>query len=396
MNRDDLLAYAQTIRGEMVAARRHIHQHPELSFEEEQTAAFVAGKLREWGIPHQTGVAGHGVVGWIRGNNPEIRTVALRADMDALPIREANEVPYKSSREGVMHACGHDVHTACLLGAARILQTFQGHFSGTVQLLFQPAEEKLPGGASLMLASGILDHPRPFLIIGQHVHPPLQAGCFGFRGGPYMASSDELYLTLTGKGGHGAMPHETVDPVLLAAQVLVALQQVVSRRANPLTPTVLTFGKIESVGGATNVIPSQVRIEGTFRTMDEAWRKKAHQLIRQTAEGVAAALGGQCECEILSGYPCLVNDEAWTGQVKDWASELVGRESVEELPLRMTSEDFAWYSQVIPACFYRLGTGNPARGITSPVHTDTFDVDEDSVYWGMSLMAWLAYCALSE
>ncbi|MBL7776560.1 MAG: amidohydrolase [Saprospiraceae bacterium] len=383
-------ALAAQFQADVVGYRRHLHAHPELSFEEIQTGAYVAARLAEWGIEHRRGIAGTGVVALIKGKNPRRKVVALRADMDALPIQEANEAPYKSQNPGVMHACGHDVHTAALLGAARILHTLRDQFSGTVKCIFQPGEERLPGGASLMIREGVLQRPRPAGIFGQHVHPPLPAGMVGFRPGMYMASADEIYVTVKGRGGHAAMPQEVIDPVAIAAQLLMALQQIVSRYADPTIPTVLSFGKINSVGGATNVIPNEVKLEGTFRTMDEKWRADAHKRMVRIAGQVAKSMGGACEFNIVKGYPVLYNDAALTRRAQSWAREYLGPERVVELPLRMTAEDFAWYSQQIPACFYRLGTGNPARGITSPVHTNTFDIDEAALETGMGLMAWLA------
>ncbi|RMF29447.1 MAG: amidohydrolase [Bacteroidetes bacterium] len=381
---------AREIHPEVVAIRRHLHQYPELSFEEERTARFVAERLAEYGIPHRVGVAGHGVVAWVEGQNPAARCIALRADMDALPIREANEVPYRSRHEGVMHACGHDVHTACLLGAARILQEGRKHFAGTVRLLFQPAEERLPGGASLMIREGVLENPRPAAIFGQHVHPPLEVGKIGLKAGMYMASADELYLTVRGRGGHAALPQDTIDPVLIASHLVVAMQQLVSRQADPTIPTVLSFGKIQSEGGATNVIPEAVHLEGTFRTLNEEWRAEAHARMQELAEGLARSMGGSCELRIVKGYPFLINDEQQTARARALAQAYLGPENVVDLPIRMTAEDFSYYSQQIPACFYRLGTGNPARGITSPVHTPTFDVDEACLEWGAGLLAFLA------
>jgi amidohydrolase len=394
---DLISGLARKIYPELVAIRRHLHRHPELSFEEVETAAFVAEKLEAWGIEFRRGVAGHGVVGWIRGRNPEKRLIALRADMDALPITEENDVPYKSVRPGLMHACGHDVHTASLLGTAWILQQTRTDWEGTVQLLFQPGEELLPGGASLMIKEGVLDNPRPSLILGQHVHPSLEAGRVGLRPGMFMASSDEIYLTVTGKGGHGATPQDCIDPILIASHLVVALQQVVSRRGNPITPSVLTLGRIESKGGATNVIPSEVQIMGTFRTMDETWRKEAHRIIRSMAAQLAESMGGACEVKIIDGYPFLKNEENLTAAVRDYARDFLGAdERVVELPMRMSAEDFAYYSQLMPACFYRLGTGNPAKGITSPVHTPTFDIDEAALETGSGLMAWLAIKGLEN
>lgn len=375
---------------EVVTYRRHLHQHPELSFEEVQTGRYVAALLKEWGIRHTHGMAGNGVVALIEGKNPRRRTIALRADMDALPILEANDLPYKSQNEGVMHACGHDVHTASLLGAARILHSLRDRFSGTVKCIFQPGEERLPGGASVMIREGVLRKPKPAAIFGQHVHPPLRAGMVGFRPGMYMASADEIYVTVKGRGGHGAAPHQCIDPVVIAAQLVLSLQQIVSRYSDPITPSVLTFGKINSSGGATNIIPNEVKLEGTFRTMDEKWRQEAHKRMKRIAEDTARAMGGACDFRIMKGYPVLWNDEALTLRARQRAVEYLGSDRVVDLPMRMAAEDFAYYSQEIPACFYRLGTGNPEQGITAPVHTNTFNIDESALETGIGLMAWLA------
>lgn len=381
---------AHKYHSDTVQLRRHLHMHPELSFEEVNTGKFVAAQLSAMGIEHKHGVADNGIVALIKGKNPRKRVVALRADMDALPILEANNVPYKSKNEGVMHACGHDVHTSSLLGTVRILHELRDQFEGTVKCLFQPGEEKLPGGASLMIQAGALENPRPASIFGQHVHPPLRAGMIGLKAGIYMASADEIYVTVKGRGGHGAMPQDCIDPVVITAQIIVALQQVVSRYADPAVPSVLTFGKINSTGGATNVIPNEVKMAGTFRTMHEKWRAEAHKRMKKMAESIAKGYGAACEFHIIKGYPVLFNHEELTRRTKAWAIEFLGKDKVVDLPLRMTAEDFAYYSQVMPACFYRLGTGNPERGITSPIHTDTFDIDEAALETGMGMMAWLA------
>ncbi len=374
---------------EVVAIRRHLHQHPELSFQEVETGRFIAQKLAAYGIPYEHGMAGNGVVALIKGQNPDRRVVALRADIDALPIEEANDVPYKSQNPGVMHACGHDVHTASLLGAARILHTLKDQISGTLKLIFQPAEELYPGGASIMIEEGVLENPKPVSIFGQHVHPPLEVGKIGLRPGIYMASADEIYMTVRGRGGHGALPHNCIDPVVITAQIITALQQIVSRYSDPTVPSVLTFGKINSTGGATNIIPNEVKLEGTFRTMDEHWRFEAHHKMQAIAQSIASSMGGRCELDIKVAYPTLYNDPALTARARSWAEAYLGTENVVELPIRMTAEDFAYYSQRMPACFYRLGTGNIAKGITSPIHTNTFDIDETALKVGMGLMAWL-------
>ena len=383
------------LREDAVAIRRRIHQNPELSFEEHETAAFIQEKCEQYGLPFKAGVAGTGIVVEISGKSAE-PVVALRADIDALPIQEKNDVSYRSRRDGVMHACGHDVHTAVVLTAARVLYEMKDQLEGTVRVLFQPGEEKLPGGASLMIKEGVLEDPVPVAIFGNHVHPPLEVGKVGYHAGRYMASADELYLRIEGKGGHAALPHDTVDPIAVTAQVITGLQQIISRKGDPLIPSVLTFGKINSEGGATNVITNAVSLEGTFRTMDEAWREEAHGWIEKMVHSICEANGAVAHLEIRKGYPCLDNHESLTERAADWMREYLGDEAVVHLPKRMTAEDFSYYSQVIPACFYRLGTGNPAKGIVSPIHTDTFDIDEDALVTGAGVMAWLAVKALEE
>lgn len=370
--------------------RRHLHQYPELSYQEKQTGKYIAKTLKELGIKHETGWANNGVVAYIQGKQTSKNVIALRADIDALPITEANEVSYKSKNPGVMHACGHDVHTASLLGTAKILHTLRDEFGGTLKLIFQPAEEKLPGGASILIKEGVLKNPKPVSIIGQHVHPPLEVGKIGLRAGQYMASADEVYVTITGKGGHGALPQNAVDPIVIAAHMITALQQVVSRNANPTTPTVLTFGKINSTGGATNIIPNEVKLMGTFRTMDEKWRTDAHKKMKKMAETLAKSMGGKCSFTVLKGYPSLINEPALTHRIKDFAIDFLGKRNVVDLPIRMTAEDFAYYSQQMPGCFYRLGTGNKKKGITAPVHTTTFDIDEEALRTSIGMMSWLA------
>ncbi|WP_209331191.1 M20 metallopeptidase family protein [Lunatimonas salinarum] len=380
---------AKEIKEESIAVRRHLHQHPELSFEEYETAQFVEAKLRSIGIQKIEKKATTGLVALIEGKNPGKKTIALRADMDALPITEENDVPYKSKRAGVMHACGHDVHTSSLLGTADILHRLQNDFEGTIKLIFQPGEEKAPGGASFMIQDKCLENPKPTAIIGQHVMPHIPAGKVGFRPGMYMASADEIYITVKGKGGHGAMPETLVDPVLIASHLIVALQQIVSRNASPKVPSVLSFGKVIA-NGATNVIPNEVRIEGTFRTLDEAWRKRAKELIHQIATGIAEGMGGKVEVNILHGYPFLRNDPELTERSILAAKEYLGEENVLDLDLWMAAEDFSYYTQEMAGCFYRLGTRNEARGIVSGVHTPTFDVEEDALEVSTGLMAWLA------
>ncbi len=388
--KDLIESLADEMFPEIVAHRRYLHMHPELSFQEIKTSAYIKQYLHELDLEVRGGVGGHGIVAVLKGTNPEAATVALRADMDALPIQEDNEVEYRSRVDGVMHACGHDVHSSSLLGSAMILSKLSTSFEGTVKFLFQPAEEKLPGGASLMIEEGALEDPVPVSIFAQHVHPPLEVGKVGVKSGMYMASADELYLTVKGKGGHAALPHETIDPIVISSNIVIAMQQLISRSSNPTIPTVLTFGKIHSEGGATNVIPEVVHLQGTFRTMDEVWRMNAHEKMQQIAQNVAAAHGGSVNFRIEKGYPHLHNDEELTTRFRAYAKEYVGDNNLVELPVRMTAEDFSYYSQRMNACFYRIGTGNLAKGITSPVHTSSFDIDEDALRLGSGLMAFVA------
>ncbi len=377
------------------AIRHHIHAHPELSFEEHDTAAFISGKLAEYGIEHETGVAGTGVIGIIKGKNPDKKCIALRADMDALPIKEENDVPYKSKNDGVMHACGHDVHSSCLLGIARILNDLKDEWEGSVKLIFQQGEEKLPGGASLLIKAGVLENPKPEAIFALHVYPHLPSGVVGFRGGQYMASTDEIYITIKGKGGHAALPHKSVDPIAIAAQVITGLQQVVARKANPVSPTVLTFGKIEA-GFATNVIPDELELWGTLRCMDEEWRAEAHRLIKEFTTQTCEAYGATAEVNIPKGHASLYNDPEVTAKAQNWATEFLGDENVKTLDIRMTGEDFSFYTQHMPGCFYRLGTNKNNEEFTASVHNAKFNIDEDALKTGVGTMTWIAINALQS
>lgn len=380
---------SQAYSKEVVGFRRHIHSHPELSYQEFGTVAYVEENLRSFGITDIRKMATTGLVAEVKGKNPDKKTIALRADMDALPIVEANKVDYKSQNEGVMHACGHDVHTSSLMGTARILNEIKDHFEGTVRFLFQPGEEKNPGGASYMIRDGALKDPQPSGIIGQHVFPILPAGKIGFKEGMYMASADEIYLKVIGKGGHGAAPDLAVDPIVIASHIIIALQQIISRNASPKQPTVLTFGNI--IGkGATNIIPDEVNIAGTFRAMNEEWRASGLKKIQKMAESLAEGMGGRCEVDISHGYPYLENNPQLTRRIRAAAEAYVGKENVVDIDITLGAEDFAYYSQIIPASFYRIGTRNDARGITSYVHTPTFDIDEDALSISPGLMAWMA------
>lgn len=386
---------ASAILPELVAIRHHLHMHPELSMQEKQTSAYIQSRLSEYGIPFTAGMAEHGVVGLIEGKNPAKHVIALRADMDALPITEQNQVDYCSTNSGVMHACGHDVHMTSLLGASKILNSLKDQFEGTVKLIFQPSEERFPGGASIMIKEGVLENPAPDKMFGQHVLPTLEAGKVGLRSGKYMASADEVYLTVKGIGGHGATPELIVDPVLIASHILVALQQIVSRNAPPQLPALLSFGRFIAEG-QTNIIPNEVKLDGTFRTFDEVWRAEAHQKIKNIAQSIARGMGGDCEVFIDKGYPFLVNDEILSKNAKQYAIQYMGSENVVDLDIRMAAEDFAYYSQIVPSCFYRLGTRNESKGIIHNLHTPLFDIDESSLETGAGLMAWMAVKALME
>lgn len=371
----------------IIEIRRHLHAHPELSFKEIHTAEYIEKVLKQMGLAPKR-MANTGIVCMIVGSKPG-KIIALRADIDALPIEEQNDVSYKSKNTGIMHACGHDVHTSSLLGTAMILSALKDQWEGTVKLIFQPGEEKLPGGASVMIKEGVLDNPVVESIYGQHVFPSLEAGKVGFCSGTYMASCDEIYLTITGKGGHAAMPSSYINPILIASQILLELDEKFMKKPANIIPTVLAFGKMLA-NGATNVVPTDVYLEGTFRTMDEKWRKEAHTIIEKIVKEKSEAMGGNYKLNIEKGYPVLINDDRVTGAARKAAEEYLGKENTVSLDKRMTSEDFSYYSLVKPACFYRLGTANTAKGITSGVHTPTFNIDEKALETGMGLMAWIA------
>jgi len=377
--------------------RRHLHQYPELSFQEKRTSDYIANQLASLGISFER-KADTGIIAILKGTNASLhapKVIALRADMDALPIQEMNDVAYKSRNSGVMHACGHDVHTASLLSVVRILQRLKDEFSGTIKFIFQPAEEKIPGGAKKMIEEGVLEDPSPKYVLGQHTMPELQVGKVGFHSGNYMASSDELYITVKGKGGHGAMPHLNIDPVTIACQLISSLQQVISRMAKPQVSSALSFGKLIA-DGAANVIPDEVKIEGTFRTTDEDWRQRAHEKIERLVYSTIEGFGASCEFELRKGYPVLFNDNVLTKEMKAHAASFLGRENVVELDTWMAAEDFAYYSKERPSCFYRLGTGNKEKGINSALHTPTFDVDEKSLKVSIGLMTYLTLKKLKE
>jgi hippurate hydrolase len=373
---------------EFISFRHHIHSHPELSFQEVETSKFICNLLSSWGIEYTSGYAGTGIVALIKGKNPTSRVIALRADMDALPILEKNDVSYKSQNNGVMHACGHDVHSTCLLGTAKILQQTRDDWEGTIKLIFQPGEEKHPGGASLLIKEGVLENPKPDVICGLHAYPHLPYGKVGYRAGQYMASADEIFITVKGKGGHAALPHQTIDPIIIAANLLVSLQQIISRNCNPLQPSVLSFGQIHG-GNAGNVIPDEVKIEGTLRCMDETWRAQAHALIQKHTVELCRALGGDAIVDIPKGYPSLFNDVEATAKVKAIAEQAIGTENVVELNLRMAAEDFSFYTHIIPGCFFRIGTSFEDK-FTYPVHNAQFDIYEQSIAIGVRMFCEIA------
>jgi amidohydrolase len=379
---------SRQILPEVIQHRRHLHANPELSFEEYQTSAYVKDVLDNIGLPWKA-VANTGIEALIKGKLPSDQVIALRADMDALPITEANNVPYVSRNPGVMHACGHDFHTSSLLGVAKILHQLSDSFGGTIKLLFQPAEEVLPGGASIMIKEGVLKDPVVGAVIGQHAMPRIEVGKIGLRTGKHMASMDSIIVRIIGKGGHGGQPHQNIDPVVIASHIIIALQQIVSRMAHPGEPTVLSFGKVIA-NGAINVIPDEVYMEGTFRAMNEKWRNDAHAKMIRMAESIAEGMGGKCEFKIIRGYPFLVNAEHLTTQVRRWSQEYLGNENVLEEDIWMAAEDFAYYSQVADSCFYLCGVGNHSKGITSSLHTPTFDIDESALDVSVGLMAYLA------
>jgi len=375
--------------------RNHLHRFPELSFEEFSTSAYIQEQLKILDIPFQAGFVRTGIVGRIEGKNPAKRMIALRAEMDALPVTEMNDIPSRSENPGRMHACGHDMHMAALLGTARILRTLKSRFEGTVLLVFQPGDEKLPGGAALMLGEDAFQGCKPDLIIGQHAIPGLETGIVGYRHGAYMASSDEISIAVKGSSGQAALPHTPVDPVAIAAHIILALQHIVSSSTNAAVPSVLTFGKIETTGTADG-FPSEVIMEGTFKTMNESWRKEAHDRIVRLAKGTAEGMGGSCEVSILFGYPVLNNHAGYSARAAEFSRQLLGNDKVIDLELRLTSEDFAFFSQHFPAVFYRFGTTDPEGRYNAPLHSPNFIADENALKTAMSNLTWLTLSFLND
>jgi len=394
---NQIKTFANQYFNEVVSIRRQLHQYPELSFEEFNTSKFVSSILDKYKILYKKDIVKTGIIAIIEGKNPNKKTILLRADLDALPIEEKNNVEYKSQNTGVMHACGHDAHTASVLGTAIILNQLKNEFEGTVKIMFQPGEEVLPGGSSLMIKEGVLQNPKIDVAIAQHVFPSMEVGKVGFREGMYMASTDELHITITGKGGHAAMAVDYNNPLIVAAHIITEIEKQfpfvidaegVARNLQNNIPTVIAFGKIEGKG-ATNIIPESVYLAGTFRTMDEVWRKDVKLKITEIINSVSSQYNTKADINIMDGYPFLTNDAEVTKNCKLAAIEYLGKENVEDLPLRMTAEDFAYITQEVPSCFYRLGTGNKSKGITSGVHTSTFDIDEKALEISSGLMAWI-------
>jgi amidohydrolase len=372
---------------EIVSIRRYLHQYPELSFNEHKTSAYIKSILVKWKIPFIDNIADTGIIVILKGKNPAYRTIALRADFDALPIQEDNKIPYCSKNNGVMHACGHDAHTACLLGAIKILNELKLEWEGMVKFIFQPAEEMLPGGAQQMIKEGVLLEPRVDKIIAQHVFPELEKGKVGFCSGKYMASTDELHIKIKGKGGHAALPEEYNNPILAASKLTLELDLFLKKKKE--NKSVIAIGFIEGLG-STNIIPENVILKGTLRTIDEDFRESAHHEMLDISNKIAQEYNVDIHFDIRKGYPCLINDEYLTESSIGIAKDYLGQNNVVELPVRMTAEDFAYYSQVIPSCFYRLGTANQEKGIANRLHTSTFNIDEESLEIGMGLLAYLA------
>jgi len=384
--------HCRLYHSDVVAVRRHIHANPELAFEEYKTSEFICKKLDQYGILYQI-MAKTGIVAFIEGKKKD-KVIALRADMDALPIQEIKSTPYKSKVDGVMHACGHDAHSAMLLLAGRVLNEMRHNLDGSIKLIFQPSEEQIPGGAKAMIEAGVLENPKVRHVIGQHVLPTMASGRVGYRAGKYMASSDELFLKIIGKGGHGATPDLNIDPVLIASHIVVAIQQVVSRMAKPTIPTVVSFGRFIA-NGHVNIIPDEANLAGILRTFDEEWRAEALIKITKLAETMAESMGAKCEVTIVNGFPVVDNDEELTKNCMQFSREFLGKRKVEDLEMRMTAEDFAYYGQKVPSTFLRLGTKTRGKDVTN-LHNALFDIDEDALYHGMGNLVFVAYRTLEE
>ncbi|MEE2954361.1 MAG: M20 family metallopeptidase [Bacteroidota bacterium] len=387
--KNEIKELAKEYFNEIVQIRRYLHKHPELSFQEENTSKYIQKILKKWGVKFKTNYAKTGIVGVIKGKSYNSNVTALRADFDALPILEENDIDYCSLTHGVMHACGHDAHTASLLGTIKILNRLKDHWKGTVKFIFQPAEERLPGGAKQMIKDGVLKSPNVNQIFGQHVYPDLEKGKVGFKTGEYMASTDEIYINIQGVGGHAALPLKTVNPIVISTELINLLYKYFDAERN--RPSIFSIGYINAQG-STNIIPKELDMMGTFRCIDDNWRFQAHKDMLEIANKIEVKYKIEINFEIRIGYPSLYNNKELTLQSIKLAKDFLGEKKVVELPLRMTAEDFAYYTKEIPGCFYRLGTANHKAGITHNLHTSKFNIDEESLELGMGLMAWLAIC----
>lgn len=393
--REKILNLADQYYEEILHFRRRLHMYPELSFREFETSKLIERNLELSGIPYQGGFVKTGIVARIEGNRPGKKIVALRADMDALAIQEENDIEYKSRNKGIMHACGHDIHMSCVMGAAKILNELKNQMEGTVLLVFQPGEEMIPGGAKQMIAEGAFREYSPDAFFALHVEPDLPAGVLGFKEGKYMAANDEIYLKVTGTGGHAAFPDKINNPLLIASKILLALEEFIKKNYSGNHGNVLSFGRMIA-DGATNVVPELVIIEGSFRTLDEDWRQTARDTIKSVAEDTARQMGGKCEVEIRNGYPVLINNQVLTGKAKTRAGELIGTENIVELDIRLSSEDFSYYSQNYPSCFFRLGVGVSGKPAATQLHTSKFIAREESIKTGMASLSWLAWTSLMD
>lgn len=386
--RQIILDGSEKLQTEVIGLRRHFHRNPELSYNEYKTSSFIEEWLKENGIPYRGGIAGTGIIATVSGTAKGKRVIGVRAEMDALPVDERAENDFSSINKGIMHACGHDAHLAMLMGTGKLLNGMRDKFGGTVLLIFQPGEEKSPGGARLMIESGAFSDPKPDMFIAQHVLPELETGKIGYKPGRYMASCDEIYITVKGKGGHAALTALHTDQIYIASNLVVKLKNTMSERQSARKiPTVLGIGRI-SGEGATNVIPEKVEIAGTFRTFDEKWRSEALNHIRLVADVIAREFGVNAEVRIAEGYPVLVNDEKITKAAVELSAGLVGEENIETYDIRMSSDDFSFYGALAPSLYYRVGIKKKGAEMKK-LHTPDFDIDEEGLKTGVANMTWL-------
>lgn len=390
-SRDEKIsAAAESLRPKLIEQRRDFHMHPELSNREVRTARVIAERLREIGMDEiRTNVAHHGIVALLKGNKPG-PVVAVRADFDALPINETMDVPYKSKNPGVKHACGHDVHTAVQVGVAELLSKMRDEIPGTIKFIFQPAEEGPPageeGGAPMMIKEGALENPRPLAIFGLHTSVEIDVGKIGVCSGPAQASSDMFDITIKGKMSHAALPHKGVDSILVAAECVTALQAIKSRKIETFEPVIVTIGTIHG-GNRRNIISPEVKMEGTVRTLNSDVRNRVKELMEQTLKGITEAHGASYEFQMIEGTVVVVNDPKLVEETLPSMRRALGEANVIKVPARMGAEDFSYFQQVIPGFYYRLGSGNPAKGIIAEAHTPEFDVDEECLVVGTKVMA---------